>query len=101
MLFAAPLSALHSCKQAPADLPKKEASFDLLIALGILAGSGQIQSEPLGQYAVVGELALDGTTRPAKGALSMAMAMENGVACPRLRTIPGPARIGGLRARPC
>jgi magnesium chelatase family protein len=59
---------------APADLPKDAASFDLPIALGILAGSGQIASEVLGQYAVVGELALDGNTRPAKGALSMAMA---------------------------
>jgi len=59
---------------APADLPKDAASFDLPIALGILAGSGQIASERLGDYAVVGELALDGTTRPAKGALSMAMA---------------------------
>jgi len=59
---------------APADLPKDAASFDLPIALGILAGSGQIASERLADYAVVGELALDGTTRPAKGALSMAMA---------------------------
>ena len=59
---------------APADLPKEAASFDLPIALGILAGSGQIAAERLGQYAVVGELALDGTTRPTKGALSMAMA---------------------------
>jgi magnesium chelatase family protein len=59
---------------APADLPKDAASFDLPIALGILVGSGQIASEVLGQYAVVGELALDGNTRPAKGALSMAMA---------------------------
>ncbi len=59
---------------APADLPKEAASFDLPIALGILAGSGQIASELLGQYAVVGELALDGSTRPAKGALSMALA---------------------------
>ncbi len=59
---------------APADLPKDAASFDLPIALGILAGSGQIASDKLADYAVVGELALDGTTRPAKGALSMAMA---------------------------
>jgi magnesium chelatase family protein len=59
---------------APADLPKQAASFDLPITLGILAGSGQLNSERFGQYAVVGELALDGTTRPAKGALSMAMA---------------------------
>jgi len=59
---------------APADLPKDAASFDLPIALGILLGSGQISSELLQQYAVVGELALDGSTRPAKVALSMAMA---------------------------
>lgn len=58
---------------APAELPKQAASFDLPIALGVLAGSGQIVSERLGEYAVVGELALDGTMRPVKGALSMAM----------------------------
>ena len=58
---------------APADLPKDAASFDLPIALGTLTGSGQIASELLDRYAVVGELALDGTTRPAKGALSMAI----------------------------
>ncbi len=59
---------------APADLPKEAASFDLPIAIGILAGSGQIAAELLEQYAVVGELALDGCTRPARGALSMAIA---------------------------
>jgi magnesium chelatase family protein len=58
---------------APADLPKEAASFDLPIALGILAGSGQINVERFQRYAVVGELALDGNTRPTKGALSMAM----------------------------
>jgi len=58
---------------APADLPKDAASFDLPIALGLLAGSGQIDAELLDRYAVVGELALDGTTRATKGALSMAM----------------------------
>ncbi len=60
---------------APAELPKQEASFDLPIGVGILAGSGQLQSDLLDQYAVVGELALDGSTRPIKGALSMAMAV--------------------------
>jgi len=60
--------------RAPADLPKDAASFDLPIALGVLAGSGQIESDKLADYAVVGELALDGTIRPTKGALSMAMA---------------------------
>ena len=59
---------------APADLPKDAASYDLPIALGTLIGSGQVASEKLTQYAIVGELALDGTMRPTKGALSMAMA---------------------------
>ncbi|HTN77369.1 MAG TPA: YifB family Mg chelatase-like AAA ATPase [Pirellulaceae bacterium] len=59
---------------APADLPKNAASFDLPITLGILAGSGQISVELLEQYAVVGELALEGATRPIKGVLSLAMA---------------------------
>jgi magnesium chelatase family protein len=59
---------------APAELPKQAASFDLPIALGILAGSGQLLSDRLGDYAVVGELALDGSTRPTRGALSMAIA---------------------------
>ncbi|MFV2066854.1 MAG: YifB family Mg chelatase-like AAA ATPase, partial [Pirellulales bacterium] len=59
---------------APAELPKQAASFDLPITLGVLAGSGQFESDRLGEYAVVGELALDGTTRATRGALSMAIA---------------------------
>jgi magnesium chelatase family protein len=59
---------------APAELPKQAASFDLSIALGLLAASGQLDSDLFDQYAVAGELALDGKTRPIKGALSMAIA---------------------------
>ena len=59
---------------APAELPKQAASFDLPITLGILSASGQIESSRFEEYAVVGELALDGSTRPTRGALSMAMA---------------------------
>lgn len=59
---------------APAELPKQAASFDLPIALGVLAGSGQLEMERFDDYAVVGELALDGSMRPIKGALAMAMA---------------------------
>ena len=58
---------------APAELPKQAASFDLPMALGMLAGSGQLESELFSQFAVAGELALDGRTRPVKGALSMAI----------------------------
>ncbi len=61
---------------APAELPKQAASFDLPITLGILAASGQFASELFERYAVVGELSLEGQTRAAKGALSMAMAAE-------------------------
>ncbi|MBM4003462.1 MAG: YifB family Mg chelatase-like AAA ATPase [Planctomycetes bacterium] len=59
---------------APAELPKNAASFDLPITLGILAASSQLSSDRFEQYAVVGELSLEGATRPVKGALSMAMA---------------------------
>jgi magnesium chelatase family protein len=59
---------------APAELPKQASSFDLPVALGLLAASGQIASDLSERYAIVGELALDGAMRPVKGALSMAMA---------------------------
>jgi len=58
---------------APAELPKQAASFDLPISLAILAASGQMSNDALDRYAVVGELSLQGQTRPAKGALSMAI----------------------------
>lgn len=58
---------------SPADLPKHAPSFDLPIALGLLVASGQLMSERFNEYASVGELALDGSLRPIKGALSMAI----------------------------
>jgi magnesium chelatase family protein len=79
---------------APAELPKHAASFDLPIALGIVAASGQLRSECFDEYAVVGELALDGSTRTVKGALSMAMATaarKVGNAHPTLRGIIVPS----------
>src|ERR1044071_5043458 len=57
---------------APADLPKESGRFDLPIALGILAASGQIPADRLHEYEVVGELALNGDLRPVRGALPMA-----------------------------
>lgn len=66
---------------SPAELPKEAASFDLPIGLGLLAASGQLASSRFSNYAVVGELALEGTLRPVKGALSMAIsAREQGYA---------------------
>jgi len=58
---------------APADVRKEGPSFDLPIALGLLAASEQISDSPLEDYCVVGELALDGTVRPVKGILSIAL----------------------------
>ena len=58
---------------APGDLPKQAASFDLPVALGVLAGSGQLIPDRLEQYAIIGELALEGHTRPVKGGLSIAI----------------------------
>ncbi|MEI7922901.1 MAG: YifB family Mg chelatase-like AAA ATPase [Planctomycetota bacterium] len=63
---------------APADLPKNAGGFDLPIALGILASSGQFSIERKGRIAVVGELSLDGQTRPIKGALAMALSAVKG-----------------------
>ncbi len=56
---------------APADLPKESGRFDLPIALGILAASGQLPQDRLGDYEFAGELALTGELRPVRGALAM------------------------------
>lgn len=58
---------------APADLPKESGRFDLPIAVGILAASGQIAISPeeLAKYELAGELALSGLLRPVRGALAM------------------------------
>jgi magnesium chelatase family protein len=58
---------------APADIRKEGSAYDLPIALGILKASGQINTEKLEQYVIMGELALDGILRPIKGALPIAI----------------------------
>lgn len=58
---------------APADLPKDSGRFDLPIALGILAASGQIDAARLQAFEFAGELSLGGELRPVRGALSMAL----------------------------
>ena len=62
---------------APADVRKEGSAFDLPIAIGILAAADQVQIEPLKDYLLLGELALDGKIRPIKGALSIAIAAQN------------------------
>ncbi len=58
---------------APADLPKEGGRFDLPIALGILAASGQIPADALQRYEFIGELALSGQLRPVRGCLPVAL----------------------------
>ncbi len=62
---------------APADLPKDSSRFDLPIALGILAASGQISSEALGNYEFIGELSLSGQLRALNGVLPIALTLKN------------------------
>lgn len=58
---------------APADIRKEGSAYDLTIATGILAASGQINHEEVGNYIIMGELSLDGGLQPMKGALPIAI----------------------------
>ena len=58
---------------APADLRKEGAAYDLPLALGILVASGQLATDRLEKYLIMGELSLDGQLKPVKGALSVAL----------------------------
>src|SRR5450830_811980 len=61
---------------APADLPKESGRFDLPIAMGILAASGQVPAPALSRFEFAGELSLTGELRPIRGALAMTFAMQ-------------------------
>ena len=64
---------------APADVRKEGASYDLPITIGLLCASGQMQSNHLGDFMMMGELSLDGTLQPLRGALPISiMARELG-----------------------
>ena len=64
---------------APADLRKEGSAYDLTLAIGILAASGQIKSDDVHNYLIMGEVSLDGGLQPIKGALSIAIkAKEEG-----------------------
>ncbi len=62
---------------APADIKKEGSAYDLPIAIGILAASEQIASDKLEDYLIMGELSLDGSINPIKGALPMALNAKN------------------------
>lgn len=83
---------------APADLPKESGRFDLPVAIGILAASGQIMPDKLAAYEFAGELALSGALRPVRGALAMAW---QGMQAGRAFILPQPnagqaAVMGGI-----
>lgn len=63
----------------PVDLRKEGSAYDLTLAMGILAASGQIESENIDRYIIMGELSLDGSLQPIDGVLSIAVkAKEEG-----------------------
>ncbi len=71
---------------APADMPKEGSHYDLPIALGVMAAIGAIPSDALDGFAVLGELALDGTLTPVAGVLPAAVAANArglGLICPQ------------------
>ena len=85
---------------APADLPKDSGRFDLPIALGILAASGQIDGARLAGYEFAGELSLSGALRPVRGALATCLALRAGATpgqpLPRSVLPPGSAEEAAL-----
>ncbi|WP_297526754.1 YifB family Mg chelatase-like AAA ATPase [Thiohalobacter sp.] len=86
---------------APADLPKEGGRFDLPIALGILAASGQIPAEGLARHEWLGELALSGELRPVNGVLPAALAARRAGRGLVVPTANGPeaARVADLDVR--
>ncbi len=81
---------------APADLPKESGRFDLPIALGILAASGQIPRDLLADCEFVGELALTGELRPIRGALPMTLSARD---AGRAIVLPKPNAAEGALVR--
>jgi len=81
---------------APADLPKDSGRFDLPIALGILAASGQIDASKLAGHEFAGELSLSGELRPVRGALAMSLALHAGRVVTQLVLPPDSAEEAAL-----
>ncbi|MFT4242478.1 MAG: YifB family Mg chelatase-like AAA ATPase [Acidovorax sp.] len=81
---------------APADLPKDSGRFDLPIALGILAASGQIDAARLAGHEFAGELSLSGELRPVRGALATSLALQTQGIAAQLVLPPGSAEEAAL-----
>ena len=84
---------------APADLPKESGRFDLPIALGILAASGQIDASRLARFEFAGELSLAGDLRPVRGALAMGLALRRRGSAALRRALVLPAASAHEAAR--
>src|SRR5712672_1046099 len=88
---------------APADVKKEGPSFDLPIALGLLAASEQIETDQLENFVMVGELALTGAVRPCKGVLPIALRArqdgKTGLFVPA-ENAPEAAVVAGLQVIP-
>lgn len=84
---------------APADIKKEGSSYDLTMAIGILAADEKTRSEQLGDYIIMGELSLDGELRPIKGVLPIAIEAKEkgfkGIILPK-QNAPEAASVGGL-----
>lgn len=76
--FKLPVRSI-TINMAPADIRKEGTAYDLPVAIALLAASEQIEQDKLHQYIIMGELSLDGSIRPVRGALAMALqAMKEG-----------------------
>lgn len=84
---------------APADIRKEGSAYDLPLAVGIMASVGELSTSLLDDYVIMGEMGLDGTLQPVKGALSMAIKAHNegfkGIILPA-QNAPEAAVIEGL-----
>ena len=70
------MEALHrsyTINMAPADIKKEGAAFDLPLAIGMLAGGEKLKTKLLADYMIMGELSLDGSLQPIRGALPIAL----------------------------
>ncbi len=88
---------------APADIKKEGSSYDLPIALGILTSSGQIESDILDKYVIIGELMLDGSIRHVSGVLPIAVEVKKreleGIVLPK-ENAKEAAMVEGIRVYP-
>jgi len=94
--LAFPHNQRITVNMAPADLPKDSGRFDLPIALGILAASGQIDGGKLAGHEFAGELSLSGELRPVRGALATSLALQAANVAVRLVLPPGSAEEAAL-----